>query len=134
MDVNELARLRDHYAGLAMAAMISRCAYSPDDGYSSMAKHAFDMADAMIEQRAEREGDEDWLPISSPSGENSAVDEALGCLKPAAVNITGPRGQPVEPLPEGEELWGGDKNCQHLVYCAPGGGIKCVHCPGWFCY
>jgi hypothetical protein len=62
MNVNELVKLRDHYAGLAMAAMISRCAYSPDDGYSSLARHAFDMADAMMGQRAEREGDELWLP------------------------------------------------------------------------
>lgn len=36
--------------------------------------------------------------------------------------------------PADEELWQADPNCQHETYCAPGGGIKCRHCPGWFCY
>lgn len=33
-----------------------------------------------------------------------------------------------------DELWNADPNCQHETYCAPGGGIKCRKCPGWFCY
>lgn len=33
-----------------------------------------------------------------------------------------------------DELWDADPNCEHEVYCAPGGGVKCKHCPGWFCY
>jgi len=24
--------------------------------------------------------------------------------------------------------------CQHVIVDAPGGGIKCTKCPGWFCY
>lgn len=38
-----------------------------------------------------------------------------------------------DPPYEGE-LWGADPNCNHDVQCAPGGGVKCTKCPGWFCY
>jgi hypothetical protein len=33
-----------------------------------------------------------------------------------------------------EELWHADPNCQHDIRSAPGGGVKCSKCPGWFCY
>ncbi len=33
-----------------------------------------------------------------------------------------------------EPLFNGTPGCKHETYNAPGGGIKCVHCPGWFCY
>lgn len=41
--------------------------------------------------------------------------------------------------PEGErtphdELFGGDPECNHWTIQAPGGGIKCTKCPGWFCH
>lgn len=32
------------------------------------------------------------------------------------------------------ELYDADPNCVHIVKPAPGGGIKCMKCPGWFCY
>ena len=32
------------------------------------------------------------------------------------------------------ELWGADPACDHHVICAPGGGVKCTKCGGWFCY
>ena len=31
------------------------------------------------------------------------------------------------------ELWDADPNCDHEVVDAPGGGVKCTKCPGWFC-
>lgn len=34
----------------------------------------------------------------------------------------------------GSELWNADPNCEHNVVCAPGGGVKCTKCLGWFCY
>jgi hypothetical protein len=33
-----------------------------------------------------------------------------------------------------EELWDADPNCKHNVIDAPGGGVKCTKCDGWFCY
>lgn len=33
-----------------------------------------------------------------------------------------------------EELYQADRECRHRVVSAPGGGVKCVKCPGWFCY
>lgn len=27
-----------------------------------------------------------------------------------------------------------DDNCNHHIVDAPGGGIKCTECSGWFCY
>jgi hypothetical protein len=35
---------------------------------------------------------------------------------------------------ETDELYNADPNCKHETYCAPGGGVKCKHCPGWFCF
>ena len=32
------------------------------------------------------------------------------------------------------ELYDADPNCDHFVVDAPGGGVKCTKCPGWFCY
>jgi len=32
------------------------------------------------------------------------------------------------------ELFNADPNCKHEVVGAPGGGVKCRKCKGWFCY
>jgi hypothetical protein len=48
--------------------------------------------------------------------------------------IKGPQGQPTIPLHEESTLYGADPNCNHRVYSANGGGIKCAKCTGWFCY
>jgi len=32
------------------------------------------------------------------------------------------------------DLWDADPNCHHEVVDAPGGGVKCTKCRGWFCY
>lgn len=31
-------------------------------------------------------------------------------------------------------LWNALVGCDHDIKCAPGGGIKCIKCGGWFCY
>lgn len=31
-------------------------------------------------------------------------------------------------------LWGGDPNCDHEEKSQPGGGVKCIYCPAWFCF
>lgn len=33
-----------------------------------------------------------------------------------------------------EKLWDADPKCKHRVIGAPGGGVKCTKCNGWFCY
>lgn len=39
-----------------------------------------------------------------------------------------------------DDVWGhnvlyqGDAACRHRVVSSPGGGVKCVKCPGWFCF
>lgn len=33
-----------------------------------------------------------------------------------------------------EELFGADPDCKHYVVGQSRGGIKCIHCNGWFCY
>lgn len=35
---------------------------------------------------------------------------------------------------EKEELWDADPKCRHKIVDAPGGGVKCTKCGGWFCY
>lgn len=37
-------------------------------------------------------------------------------------------------LPERDELWDADPKCQHDIQIAPGGGVKCTKCRGWFCF
>jgi len=32
------------------------------------------------------------------------------------------------------DLWNAAKDCDGIVKPAPGGGIKCTKCSGWFCY
>ena len=41
----------------------------------------------------------------------------------------------VEPAPEqdDDELWDADPTCKHEIECAPGGGVKCTKCSGWYC-
>lgn len=31
-------------------------------------------------------------------------------------------------------LWNADKNCDHKVVSASGGGVKCTKCSGWCCF
>ncbi len=33
-----------------------------------------------------------------------------------------------------EELYDADPKCEHEVYSAPSGGVKCKKCTGWFCF
>ena len=33
-----------------------------------------------------------------------------------------------------DDLWDADPTCDHRVVSAPGGGIKCRKCTGWFCH
>lgn len=33
-----------------------------------------------------------------------------------------------------DELFNADPNCKHYVVAQNRGGIKCIHCGGWFCY
>ena len=33
-----------------------------------------------------------------------------------------------------DDLFDADLNCKHEVVSAPGGGVKCTKCPGWFCF
>jgi hypothetical protein len=32
------------------------------------------------------------------------------------------------------DLWDADPECDHDVDDAPGGGVACKRCGGWFCY
>jgi hypothetical protein len=32
------------------------------------------------------------------------------------------------------DLLGANPNCEHNIVTAPGGGVKCTKCKGWFCY
>ena len=41
---------------------------------------------------------------------------------------------PKELSKDSEVLWDADPRCEHKIVCAPGGGIKCTKCNGWFCY
>lgn len=34
----------------------------------------------------------------------------------------------------GEELFHANPKCNHQIANAPGGGVKCKKCTGWFCY
>lgn len=33
-----------------------------------------------------------------------------------------------------EALYDADPDCEHEVEEQRRGGVKCKHCPGWFCY
>lgn len=33
-----------------------------------------------------------------------------------------------------DELYNADPECDHHIVSAPGGGVKCNKCAGWFCY
>lgn len=34
----------------------------------------------------------------------------------------------------GDDLWDADAECEHDIENAPGGGVRCTKCNGWFCY
>ena len=38
------------------------------------------------------------------------------------------------PRPADNELWNAKPDCDHEIEAAPGGGIRCTKCPGWYCY
>lgn len=44
--------------------------------------------------------------------------------------------EPEEPKSRGVqgELWNADPDCDHHIVSAPGGGVKCTNCSGWFCF
>jgi hypothetical protein len=59
------------------------------------------------------------------------VDSATGriiSLKEKKVEQVTPNGDPVA------DLLDADPNCEHNIVSAPGGGVKCTKCTGWFCY
>ena len=60
-------------------------------------------------------------PRFRPETESSATQVSAFVVVPRA-----PEKEP--------ELWGSEATCVHVVVSAPGGGIRCTKCPGWFCY
>jgi hypothetical protein len=38
------------------------------------------------------------------------------------------------PTYTGNALWEADPDCEHDIVDAPGGGVKCTKCNGWYCY
>lgn len=38
------------------------------------------------------------------------------------------------PLGPNDELFNADPTCDHRIVAAGGGGVRCIKCPGWFCY
>lgn len=43
-------------------------------------------------------------------------------------------GEPKEKPKYNQELFNADPDCDHEVRAQPRGGVKCLHCAGWFCY
>lgn len=41
---------------------------------------------------------------------------------------------PAEVRYKGHDLHDADPKCSHVIADAPGGGIKCTKCRGWFCF
>lgn len=64
-----------------------------------------------------------------------SFDQALVETKKSLKDFKDFLSKPIEAEGVGtEELWGADLNCDHDIQPAPGGGVKCTKCPGWFCY
>lgn len=63
---------------------------------------------------------DDWICLPA------AKTEERGLPKPEAGGLT----------PSGDTLmlYNADPNCMHDVRPAPGGGVRCTKCHGWFCY
>lgn len=40
---------------------------------------------------------------------------------------------PLDPLDD-TELHNANPDCKHEIRAADGGGIRCIKCPGWFCF
>lgn len=85
----------------------------------------------------------DWCPVcrkpfsTQPQGAPSGFDIAkraaqarLPDLDAALANVSSaPQGAPLGTL----ELYDADPHCEHKIVEQPS-GVKCKHCPGWFCW
>ena len=95
-------------------------------------------------ERFTSDGKSSFLSVTDVEGSNSRVRCRLDIPENWSLHATGGDPYfmrsdlriPLTPLPEDDEdgLFNAKPDCKHETYCAPGGGIKCVHCPGWFCY
>jgi predicted RNase H-like HicB family nuclease len=69
----------------------------------------------------------------------SVQGEVMQHYKEKGKTMPKPSPAPFEKEEEGpkwetEELFDADPDCDHQVKDAPGGGVKCTKCNGWFCY
>ena len=56
------------------------------------------------------------------------VNEGVESIPEGALPALDPNGNPLR------ELFDADPNCKHDTVDAPGGGVKCTKCRGWFCF
>lgn len=54
----------------------------------------------------------------------------IGLLGPT---FTRPELRVIPRLDWDQSLYGGDATCDHYITYAPGGGVWCIRCRGWFC-
>lgn len=67
--------------------------------------------------------------------EKCPLKNTLGPITSCTAHNCKFRTLPKTPDPEPDfPLYNADPNCKHELYNAPGGGVKCKHCSGWFCF
>jgi hypothetical protein len=55
-------------------------------------------------------------------------------LKPSVMYMTQELFDEFKEFEKETELFDADPNCKHEIVDAPGGGVKCSKCTGWFCF
>jgi hypothetical protein len=55
-------------------------------------------------------------------------------IAPVGPTLTRPRLHVIIRIEDWDmELWSANPGCDHYVTYAPGGGVMCARCPGWYC-
>jgi hypothetical protein len=93
--------------------------------------------------RCKRHMKDTWHISGYNQGGHDSVDICLDCAadiehyfryNPKTEVIVEKSEEEKKPSKYEDELFGADPNCDHDVRPAPGGGVKCTKCPGWFCF
>lgn len=54
-------------------------------------------------------------------------------IAPIGPTMTRPAMRTIIQVPWDGSLYSADPNCQHYITYAPGGGVRCIRCQGWYC-
>lgn len=97
-------------------------------------QHVYELITLTDQLRAVDVFTDEHLEIMMDPQRNTVLNGFGLSLKASAYYDANPGTRRATNYARGTYLFNAGEKCRHAVSSAPGGGVKCSKCPGWFCF